>query len=33
MDAFGRTVLGVAEGERVVLRLLPMVPVPGGLAT
>jgi N-methylhydantoinase B len=33
LDPFGRKVLGVAEGDRVLLRALPTVKVPGGLAT
>jgi N-methylhydantoinase B len=32
LDAFGRTVLGVADGDPVLLRPVPTVPVPGGLA-
>ena len=33
LDDFGRKVLGVQEGDTVILRALPVVPVPGGLAT
>jgi N-methylhydantoinase B len=32
MDEFGRKVLGVADGGTVLLRRVPTVPVPGGLA-
>jgi len=32
LDPFARDVLGVSAGDRVILRKLPTVEVPGGLA-
>lgn len=32
LDAFGRQVLGVADGDTIILRALSMPPIPGGMA-
>jgi N-methylhydantoinase B len=33
LDGLGRRILGVAPGDAVEIRALPMPPVPGGLAS